>query len=304
MMMARNPLFIVFSLILAVFLWGGNNVGVKILVREWPPIWVGSTRFALAGLLMLALLRWTRWLGETSPHTPALRRELWTRGGLSLACYVACFNWALHYTSASHVALHLGASPVWALIWEWRRGQPDAAKRLIASGLALSGILVLFWPVLGSGGSTLIGEVLAFTSSILWTNYGRQCRHLGQTFKGAELSAQTMWRAGLLLLPLGFLEPQRVHWDLRLASIQAYCILFGAILAFALWTNALRHWKTSEVYLFNNLIPLSTMAWAHLILAEPITPTFGLAMVLIVSGVVLGQTDWQALLGRRWFPAD
>ena len=47
--------------------------------------------------------------------------------------------------------------------------------------------------------------------------------------------------------------------------------------------------------LFNNFIPLSTTAWAHFTLGEPITSTFCAAMVLIIAGVVLGQMDWSKI---------
>ena len=94
------------SLLFVVFLWGGNNAGTKWLVAAWPPIWTGGIRFLLAGLLLLAVLRFTSWLGEYRPLTPGLRRQLWLRGGLSLAVYIVVFNWALRLTAASHVALY------------------------------------------------------------------------------------------------------------------------------------------------------------------------------------------------------
>jgi drug/metabolite transporter (DMT)-like permease len=49
--------------------------------------------------------------------------------------------------------------------------------------------------------------------------------------------------------------------------------------------------------LFNNLLPLSTMAWACIFLREPVTHTFWMAMVLIIAGVVLGQADWVKFFG-------
>jgi drug/metabolite transporter (DMT)-like permease len=55
---------------------------------------------------------------------------------------------------------------------------------------------------------------------------------------------------------------------------------------------ALRRWPTSRVYLFNNLIPLSTATWAHFTLGEEVSPTFWLAMAMIVAGVMLGQWNW------------
>jgi drug/metabolite transporter (DMT)-like permease len=73
-------------------------------------------------------------------------------------------------------------------------------------------------------------------------------------------------------------------------------IHLGGLAAFAIWRQALRHRPASRVLLFNNLIPLSTMGWAWACLGEPVTRTFWLAMLLIVGGVILGQTNWQTIL--------
>ncbi len=299
------------SLLLAIFLWGGNNTGVKYLVYYWPPDWVGGSRFLCAGLVGLAVLRWTNWLGPASPLSPDLRRRLWRNGGLSLAVYIAVFNWSLRYAPVSHVALYLGAAPIWALLLEGRTSpdRGDVFKRYAAATLALSGVVILFWPALTASASSVrpAGEILGLAASFLWTNYGRQCRALGAELSGVEVTAHTMWRGGLLLLPLGLLEVAAqggVPWGWDLVLIQGYCVVFGGVIAFALWTNALRHWEISEVYLFNNLIPLSTTLWARACLDEPVTPAFWLAMVLIVCGLLLGQTNWQRLLGGRWLPLE
>ena len=162
-----------------VFLWGGNNAGTKWLVAAWPPIWTGGIRFLLAGLLLLSVLRFTSWLGEYRPLTSGLRRQLWLRGGLSLAVYIVVFNWALRLTAASHVALYLGASPVWTLLWEERPQRTWAsARRYGAALLALGGVLVLFWPALQTAKLDLLGEFLGLAASILWANFSHQMRML------------------------------------------------------------------------------------------------------------------------------
>ncbi len=308
-MREKNPHngLLALSLVFAVFLWGGNNSGTKFIVSYWPPVWTGGSRFLCAGLLLLAILRCTDWLGTAHPLTVDLRRRLWLRGGLSLAVYIVVFNSALRFTSASHVALYLGASPVWALLWE---GRPAlnwrTAQRYAAATLALCGVCVLFWPALKHASTSWLGELLGLAASVLWTNYGRQCRELGKQLSGAETSAHTMWRAGLLLLPLGLLEILRtgLEWRLDVGLVQLYCILAGGVAAFAIWNNALRHWPASQVLLFNNLIPLSTMSWAWACLGEPFTPTFWAAMGLIVAGVILGHANWQALSPARAIPPE
>jgi len=275
---------IALSLLFTVFLWGGNNAGIKFLVGSWPPLWVGATRFLCAGLLMLAFVR-----GGASVAT----HRLW-RGGLALAVYIAVFNWAIALTAVSHVALYLAASPVWALAWEGREGREkgEYTRRFSAAGLALFGVGVLLWPALQSGDRfSWTGECLGLASSFLWVAYGRQCRALGATLSGAAVSAHTMWRAGVWLLPFGLLEIARTPlvWESRLFWVQLYCIIFGGVVAFGLWNRALRHWRTSEVYLFNNLIPVSTMLWAYFCLDEPMASTFWLAVACIAAGVALAQ---------------
>jgi drug/metabolite transporter (DMT)-like permease len=296
MFRTKSNATIAFSLLLAIVLWGGNNTGTKFMVATWPPVWTASTRFLLAGVLMLALIRWTPWFGARERLSPELNRRLWLRGGLSLAIYLICFNWALRYTSASHMALYLGASPVWALLWEGRPGKTWlTVQRYGAALLALTGVCVLLWPALGRGQGDWRGEVLALIGSVLWTNYGRQSRRLGAEISGVTVTAHTMWRAGLLLLPIAAVEVIRggIVWRTDLVWVQVYCVIAGGVIAFGIWNNALRQWPTSQVLLFNNLIPLSTMTWARLCLGEAVTRTFWIAMVLIVAGVVLGQLKWQ-----------
>lgn len=284
------------SLVFAVFLWGGNNAGVKFLVGFWPPVFVGATRFLCAGLLLLAVLRWTNWLGEWQRAPRELQMRLWWHGGLSLAVYIVTFNWALRFTSASHVALILGASPLWALLWEREAGSPrDTIRKYSAALLALMGVGVLFWPALEGSKAGWPGEALGILASFLWTNYSRQCRALSRDLNGAEITAHSMWRAAIWLTPFAVLEVAQhgVSWRTDGAWVQTYCVVAGGVVAFGLWTNALRHWPTSQVLLFNNLVPVSTMTWAYFWLGEPFTHTFGLAMLLIIAGVVLGQAPWR-----------
>jgi drug/metabolite transporter (DMT)-like permease len=280
-------------LLLAVVLWGGSNTGTKYIVGSWPPIWTGGSRFTCAGLILLLLLRFTKVLGQRSALNPNIQWRLWSRGGLSLAAYVLAFNWALRFTSASHVALYLGCAPIWALLWEGHSIRNFTGFRSYGAALlALAGLVILFVPALKQGsGGTWLGELLGLAASVLWTVYGLQCRHLASQLSGAEISAHTMWRAGLLLLCFSVIELVQAPliWRADLVWVQTYCIAGGGVITFWIWNNALRRWPASQVLLFNNLIPLSTMAWAWACLGESVAPTFWVATILVLAGVLLGQ---------------
>jgi drug/metabolite transporter (DMT)-like permease len=297
---SKNNAVIAGSLLFTIFLWGGNNAGTKWLVMSWPPVFTGSLRFLCAGILLLTVLRFTKFLGAFQPLTPELRRALWRRGGLSLAVYIVAFSWALRFTTASHVALYLGASPVWALLWEEKpRRSWASARRYGPALLALAGVVVLFWPALQKPKLSLLGECLGLVSSVLWTTFSRQVRALSAQLAETEIAAHTMWMAGLWLLPVGLIEVGLHGFEVSgpQAGVLAFCIVLGGVVPYALWNSALRHWRTSRVMLFGNLIPLSTGGWAACFLGEPLTHTFWMAMILIVAGVVLGQSGWTRIFG-------
>lgn len=162
--------------------------------------------------------------------------------------------------------------------------------------------MVLFQPALKQGsGGTWIGELLGLAASLLWTVYGRECRRLAEQLSGVEITAHTMCRAGLLLLCLSTIELAKTRLVFRtdLVWTQVYCIIGGGVITFWIWNNALRRWPTSQVLLFNNLIPLSTMSWSWACLGEPVTPTFWFAMVLVFAGVLFGQIKLREGCGLR-----
>ena len=294
----KNNSIIAGGLLFTVFLWGGNNAGTKWLVASWPPVWTGCVRFLVAGIVLLLILRFTRLLGEFQPLTSPLYRLLWWRGGLALAAYIVTFCWALKLTAASHVALYLGASPIWVLLAEERpRFNLSSLRRYSAALLAVTGVVVLFWPALHTAKASLLGELFGLGASLLWANYSWQARMLSQRVAGVEVAAHSMWMSGVWLLPLGIFEvaKQGLVLDSPHLGVQAFCIFFGGVIPYALWNSALRHWRTSQVMLFNNFIPLSTATWVHFTLGEPITPTFCTAMILIIVGVLMGQMDWSRI---------
>ncbi|MDB6130215.1 MAG: antibiotic transporter [Verrucomicrobiales bacterium] len=291
------------GILFAILLWGGNNAATKYLVQFWPPVFAGCTRFLFASIIMFAMFRYTEIFGVTHPLSRELKKDLWIHGAVNLALYILTFNLALTYTTASHVALYLGTAPIWALLWE---GKPDkswvSVRRYLGAAVAFAGVIVLFLPALKKGSSTNVsGELLALTSSILWTNYGRQCRKFTGRLSGAEISAHTFWRAAILVFPYVMYEivKRPPLFTTKLVLIQVYCTVASGIVAFALWNNALKYWTTSKVYLFNNLIPLSTMLWAYIFLKEQLTTTFWISMVMIIAGVLLAQLSFKTALPRN-----
>ena len=285
------------SLVLATVVWGANNTTIGYLVRDWPVLWTTGTRLLFAGLLLLALLRWTRLFGKRAPVPAELNRRLWIRGGLLFIGWAAGVSWAVTYTPVSHAALYLAASPVWGLLLEERpQLNRESARKYFAALLALAGIVILFLPKLQNGtGGDWRGDVIAFAASWSWTLYSRESREISGRIPGMVYTAQTAWRAGLLLLPFVVWEVAKNPPVLpsRLIGWQIFSIFAGTIVGLGIWNQVLRHWPVSRALLFNNLIPMFSMLFAWLCLNEALTNTFVPAMALVVAGVVVGLAPWR-----------
>ena len=299
----RKNLLIATSLVLATIVWGANNTTIGYIVRDWPVLWTTSTRLIFAGLLLMAVLRWTRIFGAPKPVPTDIEARLWWRGGPLFIGWTAGFSWAVTYTPVAHASLYLAASPIWGLLLEERlKFQRDSMRKYFAALLALLGIIILFWPKLQTdtgAGNSWIGDLIAFGASWSWTLYSRESRHLSSRVGAMEYTAQTSWRAGLILLPFMIWEFSRTPpvFEIRLIGWQGISILAGTIVGLGIWNSVLRHWPASRALLFNNLIPVFTMLWAWQCLGDPITATFGVAVGLVVAGVFVGLAPWKRKSG-------
>ena len=197
----RKNLIIATSLVLATVVWGANNTTIGYIVRDWPVLWTTGTRLIFAGLLLMAVLRWTRIFGEPKPVPTDIEARLWWRGGLLFIGWTAGFwAWAVTYTPVAHASLYLAASPIWGLLLEERpKFQRDSIRKYFAALLALLGIIILFWPKLHADagtGNSWIGDLIAFGASWSWTLYSRESRYLSSRVGAMEYTAQTSLARG------------------------------------------------------------------------------------------------------------
>ncbi len=256
-------------------------------------MWATGIRFIVSGAILLFLIHRSPWLGQPQPITPKLRRRLWWGPGLVFTCYLMSFIWALKFTTASNVAVYFAASPVFAVLWDRLHGQDVPWKRmLLATPLALSGVAWFFLPTLSYGGTSWIGDGLAFLGSLLWVHFSHLCRQFQGQLPAAQLNGETFKRTALLIAPFVIYDQFTASIPLsgKVIAAHVYATLGPSIFAFLTWSYALRHWPTSRVMLAVNLIPLTTALLASLFLDEVIPKNFWTAMLLVASGVSIAVT--------------
>jgi drug/metabolite transporter (DMT)-like permease len=155
------------------------------------------------------------------------------------------------------------------------------------------GVLIVFSGAAAeSAGASLLGNVLMFTSAVLWGIYTSMAKRVAN-FDALQVTAGILGAGALMLLPLAGFEVAAAgewHVDMQAWLGMAYLGAGASGLAFMLYSAALKHVDASEAGVYTNLIPIVGVA-TGMMLGEP------LSLRAIVGGVVVLVGVW--LTSRR-----
>src|SRR5687767_3740001 len=101
-----------FMLVVVMLVWGASVPVSKAAVAEVPPLLLAWLRFAIAALLLWPAYRARRRAGAAAV---AVRASLGL-GLTGIALYYLGYNVGLQYTSATHAALIMSATPAMTLV--------------------------------------------------------------------------------------------------------------------------------------------------------------------------------------------
>src|SRR5215212_3775931 len=177
--------------------WGLNWPLVKLVLRDWPPLFARGTA-GLVGALGLAAV--AKMSGEQ------LTVPIRAFGRLSLAAALNVFAWmgfstvALLWLTVAEGALLVFTMPLWATLLAWPlRGERPTFRSLAALALGLAGTSVLLaGSGLALGGGKLPGILLALGAAVLFA-YGTVVGVAAIPLPPLTLTA---WQVGLGCVPM------------------------------------------------------------------------------------------------------
>jgi drug/metabolite transporter (DMT)-like permease len=267
--------------------WALNWAFIKLLLREWPPLFSRGVSGVAAGVL-LAVIASTR--GE-SLKVP---RGAW--GALLLAAFTNVFAWmgfgtaAMVDLSISEGTLLVYTMPIWAMLLSWPLlGTRPQGREYAALALGCAGIATLFaGDTLALGAGKLPGVTLALAAAILFA--------FGSVRTKAPLPmapvAQVAWQVGLGCLPMvvfGLLveEPDFGRLSSTGGAVLLYMTLGPMGLCYLTWFAALQRLPASTAALGTLTVPVMGVIAAAGVLGEPLGARQIIAAALTLGGVAL-----------------
>jgi drug/metabolite transporter (DMT)-like permease len=280
------PRFLAF---VAVVFWGISFVATKAVLREVPPVTAIFTRFAIAAVVLLCVVR---------SFPP---REAW--GPLALMGFVGVFihqmlqAYALTMTSATNTGWLIGLVPIWsavlsAIFLQERFGRWKIVG--LAGGFAGALLVVtrgeLSARVLGS--PSTIGDVLILVSTVNWAVYSVIGHDTIRRLGPRRATSGAMLFGALMLAPVFAVQRGWREWP-RLTSTGWGALFFLAIgcsaLGYLFWYGALERVEVSRVATLLYAEPLVTFIAAAFLLGERVSGIVMAGGALVLVSVVIAQ---------------
>jgi drug/metabolite transporter (DMT)-like permease len=275
-------------LIACCMFWGLQQILVKAVMAEVPPLMQASVRCIGACVL---LVLWCRVRG-----IPLFKRDgsLWAgllAGGL-FAAEFACIYLGLLHTTASRLTVFLYTSPFWVAALVPLFVQSERLRPLQWLGLACAFVAVAFAMREGLGGGSATGDLLGLAAGALWglTTVSIRATSLTTRVSPEKLLFYQIATTAIVVpwISLALGETWSLSgWSmLAWGSVLAQTVI-GAFASYLAWMWMLGRYPATKISVFVFLTPLFALLFGTVLLHEAVSTTLLAALGLVVVGIVL-----------------
>lgn len=287
-------------LLTVIVLWALNlTVTRYVLTHGFRPLAFSTTRYGLAAVLFLGITL------AVERSVRISRRDLPLIGAAALAIFLnqLAFVYAVKTTTASVVALILGATPIFAALLGFGLRTESVSRRFWLGGaISFGGVGLVAAGTGGELSGNLGGVLLGVCAAATWAVYSVAITPLMQRYSAQRISA--------IVLPLGWIgialagahqtraQDYALGW--RVWALFAFATIGPLVLTNILFFRALHRIGPSRATLATNLQPFVAAVFALVLLSEQMTAIQVAGGVFIAAGILVARRRSAAPLA----PAD
>jgi len=269
--------------------WGFNQVAVKLAIHDIPPLTLAAARSLIAALLVGA---WCRLRG-----IPLFARDgtLWAGGaaGLLFGLEFLLVYKGLAFTTATRGTLFLYTAPFLVAVgarW-FLPGERFHVSQWAGLVLSFAGIVIAFGlPTPAADPRQTLGDLMLVGAAAAWaaTTLLIKASRLNRVSAEKTMLYQLVVSAPLLAIA-ALTVGERVQAVPSALAIGAFVYQTVWIVAFTyvVWFALIVRYSATRMSAFTFLTPLFGVGAGYLVLDEPLTPAFAVAVILVAVGLVL-----------------
>jgi drug/metabolite transporter (DMT)-like permease len=267
-------------------LWGASYSFIKLGVATIPPITLIAGRTLIAGLLLIAIMRWR---GVSMPRDAATWRRFMFQAWLNSVIPWTLIAWGERSLDAGLATILNSTSPIFTffLTLAVTRHERPTSQKLFGVAAGMAGIcLIVGVQALAGLGEALTAEIVMVAAAICYAGGAIFSRG----FKGLDPmvpAAGSLLSGAAILIPLGLVVDR--PWTLAPSLISLLALLglaiFSTALAFVIYFRLIQTLgsvgTTAQAYL---RVPIG-VAFGVLFLGESLTSTAWIGLACVVAGV-------------------
>ena len=286
----RKPSSLEVQLLVTVLLWALNLTMTRyILTHGFEPLAYATVRYGIATAIFVGIVL----VGERALRLARADMPLAGIAALFIFLNQLCFVFALDRTSASTIALILGATPAFAAVIGLSLGLERLSRKFwIAAAISFAGVGLV---ALGSGGAEVqgdtLGVLLGIATAATWAAYSVAVGPLMQRYTASRISVFAVGLAwvGILLVGLPATADQdfAVGWEVW--TLLVFATLGPLVLTTVLWFRVIHRIGASRATLVANLQPFVAAIVALVLLSETMTPLQVVGGALIAGGILTAR---------------
>jgi drug/metabolite transporter (DMT)-like permease len=274
-------------LVVLATLWGASYTFIKIGVETIPPITLIAMRTLIAGIILLAVLRWR---GLKLPADAATWGKFLFQACLNSAIPFTLIAWAERSIDAGLAAILNSMTPIFAFLLTVliTRHEQVTVRKLFGVVAGLAGVcLIIGVQALNGLGDQLWAQLAVVAATICYAG----AAIFGKNFKGLDPmvpAAGSLICGAVILIPLSLVFDR--PWTLSPSTDSMLALtalsVFSTALAFAIYFRLIHTLgsvaTTAQGYI---RVPVG-VAIGVVFLGETVTATAGIGLVCVIAGVV------------------
>jgi drug/metabolite transporter (DMT)-like permease len=269
-----------------VVVFGGiNGIAVKVSVEELAPLWSAGLRFAMAGLLLVAMVAATK---RSFPRGRSFAGAL-LYGVLGFSASYALLYTAIRDVPAGVSMVLIALVPLFTFGLAIVHGQERFhVQGLMGALIALGGVAVIVLDQLSA--DVPLGSLLLILAGVAFIAESAVVLKWIPRSDPFSTNGVAMVAGAVLLLAVSALRGESwvvpVQADTWAAT--GYLVILGSTVMFGLMLFAVRRWTASAVSYVTLLMPLVTIPLATILIAEQVSLSFLVGGAIALAGVCVG----------------
>ncbi|MGE0823136.1 MAG: DMT family transporter [Candidatus Binatia bacterium] len=278
--------------ILLCAIWGGAFVGIKISTLDMPPLGSGAIRFCLTSVV---LLLWALHRRVPLRYRGADVRMLALMAAMFFYTNVTAYV-GTSWTTAGRATVFFYTQPLFLAVLApyFLPGDRLTLRKLCGLGLALCGIIALFFTKLSSGQtSTFAGDLFVLSGALMSAFVGIATKRVAGRIHPVALICWQSWISWPLLgLVSWFLEAGRPFlFTGRAVAAILYLGLISAAFGFVAFAWLIQRNSATRVTALTFLTPVFGVTYSWFFFGETFTPLQLLGVLGVCVGVYVVNTS-------------